>query len=493
MKYVIPRISDVFFLTIFISVLLMGSQMLGIDSDLGRHLVLGRYILDTGEVPTTDILSHTNFGNARPPYEWLSQILFSLFYKLMDLNGVIFLTALGVASSFALLYRDAVRKSQKPLLSILIVLIGVAASSIHWLPRPHIFSILFLIIWLDRLDRLINQENIPLWQFFVIMLIWANAHGGFIFGIMAWFAYLAGWAADVFIRKIRTADQVGRLLLFVGIISFAASITTPNGWGNWLAVMGNSSYYVLQHTLETMPPALGQKGMFPFWILFALSITAMALNFNKMTSSNILILSGFGLLGLLMARNIPLFAISAPPILAATAGTKAIQFKNWGDIEVKIIKIEASLMGMVWPVICISMALLFFYSSFTQNQSSIYQFNEAVFPVQAAKWIQDHPQSGNMFNEFNWGGYLLLQLWPEHKVFIDSQTDFYGEDFVKTYEQILMRRPGWDNRINELKIGWLILKPNTPLVDAIASQPGWSIQYYDRTTIILAKQQSSQP
>ena len=58
-------------------------------------------------------------------------------------------------------------------------------------------------------------------------------------------------------------------------------------------------------------------------------------------------------------------------------------------------------------------------------------------------YLEDNQPEGNMFNYFTWGGYLLFELWPEKPVFIDGQTDFYGETFTRQYEQVITLDDGW--------------------------------------------------
>ncbi|HEX2697958.1 MAG TPA: hypothetical protein VHM28_09630, partial [Anaerolineales bacterium] len=101
--------------------------MLNLDSDLGRHLILGRIILDTHQIPSRDLLSFTKAGQPRPPYEWLAQILFATAYKWLDLDGVILLTALVIAAAFMLLYIDTAQRTKKPIISLVIVIWSVAA------------------------------------------------------------------------------------------------------------------------------------------------------------------------------------------------------------------------------------------------------------------------------------------------------------------------------------------------------------------------------
>jgi hypothetical protein len=40
-----------------------------------------------------------------------------------------------------------------------------------------------------------------------------------------------------------------------------------------------------------------------------------------------------------------------------------------------------------------------------------------------------------LYNEFIWGDYVLY-AWKEQRVFIDGQTDFYGDAITKRYRQI---------------------------------------------------------
>src|SRR5512142_1724298 len=117
-RYGLPRLHDLLFIVVFVGGFVLGARMLNTDSDLGRHLTLGGYILQSGHVPTQDILSYTKAGASRPPYEWLSQVLFAAAYRLMDLDGVVLLTSVVIAAAFSLVFLDAVHRSGAPLLSL---------------------------------------------------------------------------------------------------------------------------------------------------------------------------------------------------------------------------------------------------------------------------------------------------------------------------------------------------------------------------------------
>jgi hypothetical protein len=119
--------------------------------------------------------------------------------------------------------------------------------------------------------------------------------------------------------------------------------------------------------------------------------------------------------------------------------------------------------------------------------ASVNKFDAHVFPVAAADWLKENPQEGNMFNEFNWGGYLLHRLWPRQLVFMDSQTDFYGESLTRDYSQIIHAESGWETKMEKHEIDWVIIRSDSPLAQSLETDLHWRILYQDETSIVLRK------
>jgi hypothetical protein len=461
--------------------------MLSIDSDLGRHLTLGHYILNNRVVPSVDIFSHTLGGHPRPPYEWLTQVLFALADRLAGLDGVILLVSLFIAVAFSYVYGQAVKKSGLPLMTLALSILALAASSLHWLPRPHVVTFLFLAILLERLEALQNGEPVPIWQFPAIMFFWANMHGGFIFGFLVWLAYLAGAVWDRWIKKEDTNSTIWRKM-WIGIsLSGVASILTPDGWGNWIAVLSNNSRYILSQTVETMPPNITQIGTWPFFILVFMSVILFLSNWKRVLASHVFLLAGLAFLGLLMARNIPLFAVASVPVLSLWIRDLISSPSRWLKIESHISEIQKPLKSSFWTLLPVAgLMFLIGIRPITQKDALIH-FDQRVFPVQAVDWLEEHPQSGHMFNEFNWGGYLLYRLWPEQKVFLDSQTDFYGETLLREYEQVITASRDWEDVLSKYEVSWVILPVQSRLSESLRMDMDWKLLYEDQTAIIARK------
>ena len=115
-------------------------------------------------------------------------------------------------------------------------------------------------------------------------------------------------------------------------------------------------------------------------------------------------------------------------------------------------------------------------------------FDPSRFPVRAVDWLSVHPQSGNVFNEFTWGGYILFRLWPEQRVFIDGQTDFYGVELVKDYLTLLNARTGWETLLEKYRIDWALLPRDAPLVGMLEQNPQWKVLYEDGVSTLIRRQ-----
>ncbi len=481
-KYILPRLSDIIFLSIFISVLLFGPTTFNLDGDLGRHITIGNHILNSQSIPTQDIFSHTMFGQPLTPHEWLSQVIFALAHSGLSLSGPVLIAAILIASAFALVYYDSRQRSDMPFLSLGLTVLAAAASSIHWLARPHIFTFLYLAVWVYLLENVRRNKNISIWVFGVIMLLWANTHGAFIAGFVVWGAYAAGHILEAQIQKQWQPKKL-KIWLSIGLLSFTATLLNPDGihlWGTSFGFIGNT--YLVSHTQEYQPVNFHGPGSWPFLVIILLSILILGIKNHRLQISHSLLLAGWIIMGLYSARNIPLYAIIAAPILTETLA-KSLPESRWQMIETNLLKIEQSIQGLFWPILSIGLAIILLRTPPMQAYNA---YNPSIFPVKAVNWLLENPQDGRIFNHFTWGGYLLYREWPDQLVFIDGQTDFYGEALTREYEWVISTSEGWENVLRKYDVAWVIIPSDSILADKLAQQ-GWQELYRDATAVILEK------
>jgi hypothetical protein len=471
----LPRLDTAIFIILFLGTMMLGPRMLNIDGDLGRHITVGNYIRSNLKIPVRDVFSHTMAGEPVIPHEWLAQLVFSLANVLGGLNGIVLLTAIVIAFTFTLVYLEMRRQNVYRILALFFTLLAAYASSLHWLTRPHIFTFLFTALW----AYLLEDERSKSWLFPMIMLVWANTHGAFIAGFVILGGHIAGWLWE-YLHE-RAALERGKQLALIGGLSFAVTLINPAGWRLWgtsVGYLGNQ--YLVDHTVEYQSPNFHEPGTWPFLLLMVLGILALGFG-GRMRAHQAILFAAWTAMSLYSARNIPLFAIVTTPYIGIATQVVFEKSLFYQKLENRIANIESMLKGSLLP----SIAVILLVSIFPPLPGTANQFDTSVFPVSAVNWLQTHPQKGKMFNHFVWGGYLLYRMWPEKTVFIDGQTDFYGESLTRQYAQVINLEKGWKDILRKYDVSWAIIPPNQPLANALRDEMKWIVVYQDNTAVIL--------
>lgn len=232
-RLLVPSLSDCLFLAILLWGFAAGSgwSVLLADGDTGWHIRTGEYILSTHSVPTHDLFSFSKEGQPWFAWEWLSDVTFALLHRFWGLKGVVVLTGLVLSLAATLLFRYAVWRGSNLLAALVATLFATGASTVHYLARPHIFTILGLTtaLWVLECDR--RKPTRVVWWLVPGTAAWSNLHGGFV----AWLACLAlatagsAWKAMLDPPESRQLDAVCRHGLLTGACTLA-TLANPYGW-----------------------------------------------------------------------------------------------------------------------------------------------------------------------------------------------------------------------------------------------------------------------
>ena len=196
------------------------------DQDPFWHVAAGNWIIAHRAVPYRDVFSFSMAGAPWVAHEWLSEVILAAVYDLAGWGGLVVLAAFVFAAALAILLALLLRYlSPVPALLGVIGAFGLALGHLH--VRPHIFGLLLLVIWLGCLVAARQKERAPPLAYALLMLLWANLHGGFILGL-GLVVLLAGEAlfeANDRASVLRAARSWG---LFLALATLAA-LVTPNG------------------------------------------------------------------------------------------------------------------------------------------------------------------------------------------------------------------------------------------------------------------------
>lgn len=489
-RLLLPRIEYILLMALFWGIAANGPRILNFDGDLPRHLLLGRLIRETKSVPLTDTFSFRTEGFPSIPHEWLSQVLFSAANDLLGLNGVVLLTALIVAATWGIVFQQARCRTDNLFATVTITTLAIAAGMIHVLPRPHLFTYLLTVVWITTLERVAMRKPNFWWLLPILMLLWVNLHGMFVLGIILWAIHFAGNLLDHSSREW-FAKPSTKSMMVGGGLALIATFVSPSGPGIWKTIIslgGNS--YITSRIPEYQSADFHMPETWFFILLLLVTVAALGRSAHRHSWTDILSTVAFLGLALYTSRMIPLFSIVIAPIATGAIG-------NWLEQEYpssrfvetgrSLSKINFSSNGSVWLVIFLIAMVVILQSGRTIDpQGKGNTFDEVFFPVQAVDWLNQNPQQGRMFNEFDWGGYLLLKLSPRQPIFMDGHTHIYGEALTREYERIISLGDGWQDILDWYQIQWVIVRTGSTVARGLQGN-NWKVLYQDETSIILRR------
>jgi hypothetical protein len=492
-----PSLVDILFLCLALAVPLGRAEvLLNSDGDLGRHLRVGEYILANGWL-RTDVFSFTKFGQPFVGYEWLSEVLFALVYRIGGLPLVAVACGLLIAGTYALVVALLLRRGVDPLLAYLTGFVAAILGSLHWLARPHLFTLLGVLIVMGLLEPREPGGRRPLWFFVALFALWANLHGGFLFGLVLIALYLLGSLAEALVadtereRWLRTARYYGMAL------GLAAVGTLINPYGPrllWHIIAWFRNSYVIDHTHEYLSPNFHLlSGKLTLGVLLLL-FTALALSRRRPPFPRLLVILATIAAALIYQRNIPLLALTALPVLALHLDPEWRALPDWRGIRGTFQRESPGRKTGAWSVAVTVVLLLLSVSAspFARMQVIPGDWHPGIFPVEATAKARRAGLTGRIYNEFFWGGYLLKE-WPEQRVFIDGQTDFYGDDLMRQHARIHVLDPGWRELLRRWEIDLVLMPSRERLPHELARDPSWRIWHCDSTAVILRRDSAPAP
>ncbi len=476
--WLLPSAPVLVFVLIFWESLFFMPQMLNGDGDIWRHLTTGNVILATGQIPTQNIFSHTLASAPLVPKEWLGQVVFALANRTAGLNGVAWLTALILATTYTLLSIGLQHLGTRAWVAFAAALAASVVGALHALSRPHLFTWLFFALFLLLLeDMRRNGSRRALWLLPLLMVVWANLHGAFITGLVLIAFYVVGAGLE------KNSRQVVKLTgLWAGVL--LASFINPAGPElvvyNWNILQQR---FLVDLTVEFQSPNFHVISTWPFVGLLLFALAILARSNKRLDWTPLVVLLGWIAFALYSARNIPLYALAAMPILMPF--TEAFIDETMPAVSrilTRMDDLDRKAWGWMWAIVAV-VGLIGAQASGTKLDvwGMGNTFDPHVLPVAAVDAVKASLPAGNMFNEFNWGGYLLYRLWPEKKVFIDGWTDFYGETLTREYLQAVNAEPGWESILDRYNVNWVIVAPTRPLAVRLDESPAWVQRYEDKT------------
>ncbi|MBZ5584473.1 MAG: hypothetical protein LAQ30_20120 [Acidobacteriia bacterium] len=482
-----------------------GVKLLLADGDTGWHIRTGDWILAHGAVPRQDIFSFSKPGQPWYAWEWLTDVIWAGLHKCGGLALVTLASMLLISISFTIVFYAARRKSN-PIVALAVTMVAAACSSLHWLARPHLFTLLFLAVFCAVLERVRSGQEragrIPYLALLPLaMVAWTNLHGGWFVGIVTVGAYGAGELAKMAAAPARAerlaAGRRAAKYLACAVACGCATLVNPYSYHLHAHVARYlKDPYLAAHIIEFFPLNFHHPmGLF-FELLLVLGAMAAFWHLAQGRFIEPIVILGWGHTALFAARNMPIFAIASAPFIAA-----AVQ--EWLDVAPELnvagwLKGAARSFNAVsaemaetdsiprWRVASVAGALVLAALLYAPNPPANFRaaFNPKQFPARALEALRGNPDA-RVFASDQWGDYLIYRLYPRARVYTDGRSDYYGSEFGIRTLDAQNAQHNWERVLKAYQIDTVLLPPATPLAGALKESNRWRLEYDDGVALIF--------
>jgi hypothetical protein len=488
---------------LWLGLLVFGRSRLFHDPGTFWHTKVGQQLLTSRQLIYHDPFSFTAArlfpGENWIPHQWLGECLMAGVHDRLGWDGMLLASATLLAGLYTWLASRLIRAGLHWSLAISLVALAVAAGSSHFHVRPHLSTMVgfgltcaFLIDF--DMGRHGERRGVsPPWRrlawLIPLYVLWSNVHGGMLGGLFTFGLALAGWVfakavgANSPLRSWKEAVPLCLIFLACGL----AALVNPYGWrlpATWLTIMRAPHLGDIIQEHARLDLAKPEGVVVVLLGLAYLAVLAGARPRDVRVT---------WLLPLVWAyfawdrvRHAPLFGVAA--VLAVA---EIFPYTRWAEALVRrnsdlFIPRKMTAAGARHPVLGPSLLPLALVLAALALQVRAVplpvlgrgwaQFDVAIWPVELAGPLRQLPAGTRVFNELNFGGFLIYHA-PQTRIFIDDRCELYGDEFLQEYDRVARREPGQVERWQQGFGFTAALTQRGSVLDAYFRAPdsGWQV------------------
>jgi hypothetical protein len=444
------------------------------DYDMWWHLRVGQWVAGHGTVPITDPFSSYGHDKAWVAYSWLFELLLYGAHQCFGLLGIVFFRLVLCVAVTVALHRFIAKR--EPRFLVATALTGAATLGVAMLfkERPWLFTILLSVLTLDViLDLREGKRGLMAWFLPLLFVVWANVHIQFVYGLILLFLACACPLLEDWLRRTKPGSTAATArsaawwqLIAISAASLLATLVNPYHVGLYRVVFEYAT----------------QPG--PFRWLNELK----SLEFREPSDWVMLVLAGIGCFALGRRRPVSLFDVA----LLAFSGWLAFRSRRdmWlliltslyliTTLPRKPVESSATFRFSLPRFACVVVVgvLLIVATVLLRNLSNETMKTQVAktFPVKAAEHVAEKGYPGPLYNDFNWGGYLIWAL-PDLLVAIDGRTNLHGDERIEHLGDVWAAIPTAADDAELFDAGVIIAPATSPRVSLLQRDPRFKARF----------------
>lgn len=501
------------YFTILIWILLVGFMLVRYaepmkDGDVFWHIKYGEYHIQNKTLLADHSLFSWTPAIKHAPYcTWAADILFYLFFKTGGWPLLYVFMYLCLFSTIFFAWRFAkkagVSSNTVNFMILIMVLLTIENASFV---KPEIISLVFFVLvallYFNLKIGRIDEKNIwLLFSYPLIFLLWANMHGVFLIGLVLLALMIGGELSNYFLKgKNHFSKRKLAVFTLSGFLSLIAIFITPYGIHLIEHILGFSSkggmsQNIIANTIAFQP--LTQhiemawiEHKLEFWGIMVISFVFLFFaNYKKNKDFDLGILLPTFLLAAISLRYIrasfywsPFWGMSIY-YLASKERIDLIPVINNTKPTIKYLLVSLLLgISIFFPMRTMYTQL---YNPGRFNFIG-FGFNTGM-PVQESAFLKEHKIGKKLFNSYNAGSYLIYDLYPDRKVFIDNRFFPYKDILYAKYNDFRDGRISLRELEREYGFDIAVITNYETVLNHFLASSRWKPIFYGVGGVVLAK------
>jgi hypothetical protein len=423
-----------------------------LDWDTWWHLRVGQFIALELRFPDPEPFSQLGQSEKVPwiAYSWLYELLVYGCYRGGGEAGVLALRYALVMLSWGGIAWFLFRRASSGWVAVgLLALITISLRPFSS-ERPWHFTIFFTTLTLHAVMRV--RDGAPLRRFAllpIVYVLWANIHIQFVLGFavlgLSWVATLL----EAFLAKQAGRGAVAWRLFGLGAACALATLITPFHLRLYVVIWEYATQtQALDLVQELHRPDLAEWFNWPLVALALLAAWSIARRGYRFW--DMLIFASALFFSLRMQRDLWYGVLGAAAVIVhrPTDDGQSPSRPLAGGTLAGMSAAAILLVAIAWE-------------AGLSRGKTLADSHAQTYPVGAARFVRATQLPGPLFNNFDWGGYLIWAL-PERPVSVDGRTNLYGEArLIRSYDT-WSGEPDWENDPSLQRAGVIIAPKARP-------------------------------
>ena len=452
-----------------------------VDPDIWWHIRVGDWIAAHKAVPRTGIFSQ-HIERGWVAYSWGFDVLVSSVHALWGLPGIVGLLIcfqVVISLIFLLAMRRVAGAGWWPF-----VIASAAIYAFYLNPlRPGLFTLLFFtleLLIIFEAER--RRDGRMLFWTAPVFILWANTHLQFVYGIVVLVLYAAA--------RVYGADkprESATTMFAVVASSVVGSCIGPNGPLPYKVAFEYATqlghYQVIQElgALSFRRPEHFVQLLLLMAACFAVGMRRTPIDDRRSTTFRILLLVITAVVSFRAMRDSWFVSMASAFIVAEAVALRSGGPSRGHEPAAIRPSVQYALATVIALMASFEMAKR--YGLSTRELAAIV---DRIYPLQATEYVKTAGLRGPLYNDFNWGGFLMYRL-PDMPVSMDPRADLYGPELFSRSLATANAAPAWTADPDLSRANLVLIPERYPLAAALSADPRFRVVYRDHVAVAFVR------